>query len=506
MAGEITIIRPQQGFQEKFLSSPADIVIGGGAAGSGKTFSLLLEPLRHKDNPKFAGVIFRRTTPQIRNEGGLWQTSLEMYSAMDATPSETMLLWTFRKGARLKFNHLEYEKNLKDHQGAQYAFIGFDELTHFSKKMFFDLLARNRSMSGVMPYVRATCNPDPDSWVAEFISWWIDQETGFPIPERDGVLRYFMRDGDLIVWGDSKQEVLNKCQHVVKEFEEKGIDPHSLVKSATFVRGSIYDNHQLLQTDPQYLGNLMALDPQLRAQMLEGNWKIAPDGLALFEFKRIADLFTNFAAEGGRRCVTVDVARFGRDLAVIKTWEGFRVRRIDIFTKSKTTELTAEIEKRREEFKISKSDILIDQDGVGGGVVDEGDYIGFSGGTPAQEDPVTKIKENYANLKTQCAYRMANRVNSGEVSIDQNFFVDGLPSDSVKIKGAVIPIIELIKKDLRSFKRAKADQDNKQRINDKASQKNILDGRSPDFGDAIIMREYFELKPQKKFVFVSLGS
>ena len=505
MADNLTIIRPQAGFQESFLSSPADIVIGGGAAGSGKTFALLIEPLRHKDNPKFAGIIFRRTTPQIRNEGGLWQTSLEMYSTLNVNSSETLLLHTFPKGARLKFNHLEYEKNLKDHQGAQYAFIGFDELTHFSKKMFFDLLARNRSMSGVQPYVRATCNPDPDSWVAEFISWWIDQESGFPVPERDGKLRYFMRDGDTIVWGDTKQDVLDKCQHVVKDFEEKGIDTNTLVKSVTFIRGSIYDNHQLLTTDPAYLGNLMALDPQLRAQMLEGNWKIAPDGLALFEFKRIADLFTNCVAEGGRRCVTVDVARFGRDLAVIMTWEGLKVVRIDIFTKSKTTEITAEIEKRREEFKIAKGDVLVDQDGVGGGVVDEGDYIGFSGGASVLEDPQTKIKENYSNLKTQCVYRMANRVNAGEVSVDLNFFVDGVRCDVVKVKGSIIPIIELIKKDLRSFKRAKADQDGKQRINDKASQKNILDGRSPDFGDSIIMREYFEFIPQRKFSFVSLG-
>lgn len=62
-------------------------------------------------------------------------------------------------------------------------------------------------MCGVRPYVRATCNPDADSWVAEFISWWIDPETGFAIPERAGVLRWFIRIGDTIIWGDSPEEL-----------------------------------------------------------------------------------------------------------------------------------------------------------------------------------------------------------------------------------------------------------------------------------------------------------
>ena len=75
-----------------------------------------------------------------------------------------------------------------DGQGAQVP--GFDELTHSTKSQFFYMMSRNRSMCGVRPYIRATCNPDADSWVAEFISWWIDQETGLPIPERAGKVRY----------------------------------------------------------------------------------------------------------------------------------------------------------------------------------------------------------------------------------------------------------------------------------------------------------------------------
>jgi len=139
------IIRPQEGYQLDFASSPADICIGGGAAGVGKTFSLLLEPIRHKDVEGFGSVIFRRTNPQIRNEGGLWDTSIQLYSCLDATPRQSSLEWMFGK-SKLKFSNLEYEKNIYDWQGSQIPLIGFDELTHFTKKMFFYLLTRNRTV------------------------------------------------------------------------------------------------------------------------------------------------------------------------------------------------------------------------------------------------------------------------------------------------------------------------------------------------------------------------
>jgi len=173
-------ISPQEGYQMIALSSPADILIGGGAAGVGKTFSLLLESIRNIDVKGFGGVIFRRTSPQIRAEGGLWDSSSKLYGLLnDAQPRETFLEWKFGQNSKIKFSHLQYEKDKFDWQGSEIAFIGFDELTHFTKSTFFYMLSRNRSTCGVKPYVRATCNPDPDSWVAELIEWWIGDD-GFP--------------------------------------------------------------------------------------------------------------------------------------------------------------------------------------------------------------------------------------------------------------------------------------------------------------------------------------
>lgn len=263
-------IKPQAGPQELFLSSPADIAIYGGAAGGGKTYALLLECLRHVGNPKFGVVIFRRNANQIMSEGGLWDNALSMYMPMgvSAVCSPTPQI-TFRSGAKISFRHLQYDKDVHSWQGSQIPLICFDELCHFSEAQFFYMLSRNRSTCGVKPYIRATCNPDADSWVASFIEWWIDQETGYPIPERSGRIRYFFRSEGNLTWGDSIEELSELCAGM-PEFSP------ALCKSVTFIASSIHDNKELLRVDPGYLANLYGLTVVEKERLLKGNWKIRP--------------------------------------------------------------------------------------------------------------------------------------------------------------------------------------------------------------------------------------
>src|ERR1700758_2906552 len=204
-------IAAQPGPQTAFLRSGADICIYGGAAGGGKTAGLILEPLRHVGRvANFTAVFFRRTMPQITNPGALWDESLNFCPRLNGTPHLRMGEWRWPRGCKIKFSHLQFETTVYDWQGAQIALIGFDELTHFSKHQFFYLVSRNRSTCGVKPYIRATCNPDADSWVADFLAWWIDQETGLPIPERAGVLRYYIRVADKIEWADRPEELMQQ--------------------------------------------------------------------------------------------------------------------------------------------------------------------------------------------------------------------------------------------------------------------------------------------------------
>lgn len=230
-----------------------------------------MEPLRHVSNPGFGAVFFRRTTVQIRNEGGLWDESMKLYPYAGGEPKEHALTWKFRSGATISMAHLEHDKTVLNWQGSQIALLLFDELTHFSESQFFYMLSRNRSMCGVRPYVRASCNPDADSWVAKFISWWIDPATGLPITERAGKIRWFVRVGESLFWADSPQELEHHTM-----LNEDGVRVPIPPKSVTFIPARLTDNKALMAADPGYMATLLALPLVERERLLGGNWKIRP--------------------------------------------------------------------------------------------------------------------------------------------------------------------------------------------------------------------------------------
>lgn len=282
--GQKITITAQPGPQWDFLGTEADICIFGGAAGGGKSYGLLLTPLMYKGVQGFNCTIFRRTFKQVFSPGGLWDTAHSIYSMIpNAQMRKVSASWEFIDNSnsvvsKVTFAHIENYNGVDDWQGSQLCEICFDELTHFEDKTFFYMLSRNRSTCGVKPFVRATCNPDADSWVAKFIEWWIDQDTGYPIPERSGVLRWFVRRDGKLIWADTKEELWEQFNLVT---EEERDEP----RSVAFIMSSVYDNQELLKVNPQYLSSLKALPEIERERLLHGNWKIKPS--AGLYFKRI---------------------------------------------------------------------------------------------------------------------------------------------------------------------------------------------------------------------------
>lgn len=264
---DISEIRPQDGPQEDFLACPADICIYGGAAFGGKTYALLLEAMKYVSAvPGFGAVIFRRTNKIIRQEGGLWGETETLYPLIGGVPRETVLKWDFPPfGNSISLAGMELERNKYDWKSTQIPLICFDQLEEFSEGQFFYLLSRNRSVCGVRPYIRATCNPDPDSFVAKLCEWWIGDD-GFAIPERSGVIRYFTRRGDDFIWGASREEVAEQVPDIA--------DLENEIKSLTFIAASFEDNRIGVARDPGYIGSLKALPLVERERLLKGNWKV----------------------------------------------------------------------------------------------------------------------------------------------------------------------------------------------------------------------------------------
>jgi len=264
--------KPQEGPQVTFLAHDADIAIYGGSAGSGKSMGLLMYPLKYIGNPFMRAVLFRRTTPELTNPGGLWDESRGVYAYLRPhSIGGNILEHHFPSGAYVKMAHLQYEDTCHDWDSSQIPIIIFDQLEQFTRHQFFYMASRNRSMSGVPARIRAACNPDADSWLAEFIEWWIDQDTGYPLPGRSGLVRWFVRDGDNIVWGDTREELA----------ERFGEDSHPT--SITFIAATIHDNKMLLRNNPQYLARLKALPMVERERLLGGNWKIKPSAGLMFQ-------------------------------------------------------------------------------------------------------------------------------------------------------------------------------------------------------------------------------
>lgn len=246
---------------------------------------------------------------------------MSLLPLIGATPKKTPKpSFIFPSGAKVVFDHLERYTDALSYQGSQIVFVGFDELTHFDEDVFWYMLSRNRSDSGIPGYIRATTNPDPDSWVRTFIDWWIGPD-GLAIPERSGKIRWFIRINGEVHWGDSRLELLkyqfdgeitavDKTHTLAEElfypdpkdskkqiinmpgkegvlyiatqtkqfFQWQNGEYRELLppKSVTFICSTLQDNAILMKNDPSYLANLKSLPLVEQERLLGGNWNIRP--------------------------------------------------------------------------------------------------------------------------------------------------------------------------------------------------------------------------------------
>lgn len=235
------VIWQPQPRQAEFQSRPEYEALYGGAAGGGKSDALVAEALRQVEIPHYKAILLRKTFPQLRE---LILKSLRIYSRVfpKAVFNSTEHVWIFPSGARIYFGSMPNRDSYLNYQGLSFAFIGFDELTHFAQEEYEYLISRNRADGpGVRVYIRSTANPGGigHAWVKQrFITAAAPGET----------IRF-------------KTEV--RCPDgSVKE----------VVRTRVFIPSSVFDNEALLKNDPNYLANLASLPEAKRNALLYGDW------------------------------------------------------------------------------------------------------------------------------------------------------------------------------------------------------------------------------------------
>lgn len=229
--------------------------------------------------------------------------------------------------------------------------------------------------------------------------------------------------------------------------------------------------------DQAYIDNLKKADKITRARLLYGDFEYDDDPSALMSIDKINNIFTNDFVDGGDKYITADIARFGKDSTTIIYWDGLRAERIVQLRKKSTMDVADMINGMRRMHEVPMANVVIDEDGVGGGVVDalDGCY-GFVNNSRPLEG------ENFANLKSQCYFKLAELVNDGKIYVN---------CPDIDIKGQLIEELEQVKqKDM--------DKDGKRAVIGKDKVKELI-GRSPDLSDSLMMRMVFEIEPVADF-------
>lgn len=260
---------------------------------------------------------------------------------------------------------------------------------------------------------------------------------------------------------------------IYREFYKPWRD-HTLPKNHAFVQSLYRDNPH---TATEYEEQLRQLTSKAaKERLMYGNWEYDDDPAKLIEYDAIIDLFTNSVPHSQDFYITADVARYGADKTVLMLWRGLEVKEIVFYEKQGLDQTVDAIHNMAHKNRVPYSHIIVDEDGVGGGVMDNMRGIkGFvNNASPLKQNGRQK---NYANLKAQCTDLLSKAINLRQIRINES---------EVAIQNTIIEELEQI--------RAKdVDNDVKFALRPKDEIKEVL-GRSPDFSDTLMMRMYFEIR------------
>lgn len=498
---QIKTIKPQSGFQERFSRSNVDFVVGGSAMGVGKSYAALLMAAEHVSDPNFRMVYLRRNISDVKAGGAGADEATKLYDGIATMKMSDSPRLTFPSGAFIDFTHMSDQnpdKVLERIRGWAYSCVYIDEGTGFAWSTVKLIFSRNRSAGEWSGKVRITCNPKKSHWLRKWCDYWIDPITGYPIPERDGVVRYFYIRGEKIedvVFGNTKEEVYAQCKYqidpIVKKMNEGGhqYSYKNLIKSCTFYSGKLSDNQELLKTNPNYMGSVAAMGEKQAAANLLGCWNIdvEDDTEIPIPFSVAESVFRNDPRRNNDKWITADLADTGTDNTIILVWDGLHI--IDhLILCTSTPRLNADkIKMMAEKHSIADSHIIYD----GVRAVYINDYIPEAIPYISYRQSVGKYGRMYRNLKDECYARLISIIQRENLSFDDKIanavYTHVKMSVPITIKTEFIEECSVVR-----FKETPGGR--RTLINKKEMNLMLGKGRSMDLLDPIAMRMYPLLK------------
>jgi predicted phage terminase large subunit-like protein len=270
---------PSSQKQFDFTASQADITVFGGAAGSGKSHCGVADLLQHIHHASFTGVIFRRTTPQLKGAGGMVEKGIELYTEVCTnflksklkTQMQELKL-TFPSSSTIQYRHMEHEKDRYNIQGWEISEALVDEATQFELVQIMYIISRLRNPKcPVKSHLKMTCNPDADSFLRGWLerAEFLDKE-GYPL---------YDRSGDIVYCGEVEGDMQFRQSREEWDTEFPAIDPMTF----TFIPATCQDNPVLMRLEPQYLTKLQNLPRVERARLLDGNWFVREQAAGFFK-------------------------------------------------------------------------------------------------------------------------------------------------------------------------------------------------------------------------------
>jgi predicted phage terminase large subunit-like protein len=255
-----TVLGPDSPTHKKFLDCKSNYIIFGGGAGCGKSHQALLLVLKYKDDPNFRAVFIRETSTQLSQAGGLYQEAEKMWKQFGAKfKTHPQMTAVFPSGAQVQFKVCGADRDISNYDGGQFSLVVFDEAQNHTDVQIRYLESRIRSQAKGPHQLIATCNPRRDSHLMPFVNWYLDQDTGIPIPERSGVERYYASYNGTMVFADTKEELIETYP---------GVRPQSY----TFISATIRDNPRMKVLNPGYVARLENLKRVERERLLLGSW------------------------------------------------------------------------------------------------------------------------------------------------------------------------------------------------------------------------------------------